>query len=241
MSRRIGLPLALLLCAAFPALAREVPKQPAVVALSGQFDFTPGRWALYDLKDLRSNVTARLYFSVLEPEKQRKGMASWMEVEVKTPDQPTVVTRFLAPQMPTGPGEAIKAIVQVGKMDPFVVPSRYLKPDKTTGAAQVGAVQPLDLKTNPPEWSTRTIAGKEVRIGTVKATDAEGRAITAVIGEQVGPLGLVEYTDPDREMRLVDWGTGATTKMTGKPVGMIRWIWRIIWRAMTGGGTPEIE
>ncbi len=241
MSRRIGLPLVLLLCAAVSALARDVPKQPAVVAISGQFDFTPGRWAMYDLKDLRSNVTARLYFSVLETEKQRKGAASWMEVEVVSPGQPAVVTRFLAPQTAAGPGDALKAIVQVGKMDPFVVPSRYLKPDKTTGAAQVGAVQPLDLKANPPQWSTRTIAGKEVRVGTVKAKDADGRDITAAIGEQVGPLGLVEYADPDREMRLVDWGTGATTKLTGKPVGMIRWIWRIIWRAMTGGGTPSLE
>ena len=65
----------------------------------------------------------------------------------------------------------------------------------------------------------------------MEAIDPQGRPATATISREAPPLCVVKLDSPDTRMELLDWGTGAKSKLTGKPVGLWRWVWGVAWQA----------
>lgn len=55
------------------------------------------------------------------------------------------------------------------------------------------------------------------------------------------PLGVVTLESDQMKMELMDWGTGAKTRMTGWPVGMRCWIWRVILKTFREGEAAPAE
>jgi hypothetical protein len=151
----------------------------------------------------------------------------WMEIGVESGTNPAVVTRMLVEKTPQGPGRAYEAMVQIEGFDPFAIPGRYLKRDSD---AKVGDFKPLEL-TVPASKEKMVWMGREILASKVEAKDAEGRKVAVIFSEDLPPLGLVSVLSPDIEMKLEDWGTGAKSRITGKPVGFYRWLWRQVLHA----------
>lgn len=217
------------------ARAAEIEGQKPVMIVGDSFRFVPGSWAVYSMKELKSNTTSRMYFALNEDEKRGRTPACWMEIGVESTNNPGVVTRLLVEKTPQGPGRALAAIVQVEGFDPFVIPGRYLKSDSKE---KVGDFQPLDVSV-PASKEIVSWLGRKIRASKVVAKDGQGRPVKVIVSEEFPPLGLVSVESPEVEMKLEDWGTGAKSRITGKPIGFYRWIWRqIIHASRTPGNAP---
>ena len=204
--------------------------------LGQEFRFVPGSWGVYKLTGKEGAGEHKMYFAVLDEVKQRKGKKTyWMEIEVYTNDQPAVVTRILVPDTGEGPGDAQKAYVQIAGYRPFEVPRKYLKPNPKKKQEGVGQFMKYDLSGEPEEkdlqWKGRTL-----KATTVEARDSEGRPTEVTVSLEAPPLCIVKLDSPDAKMELLDWGTGAKTKIVGKPVGMWRWVWGV---AVQAAGDAE--
>lgn len=201
--------------------------QTPVPMMGSEFRFVPGTWGMYKLTGTGDMPESKMVFSVLDEVKQRKGKAYWMEIEIYTNDQPAVVTRILVPDTGDGPGEAIEACVQITGYRPFKVPRKYLKADSKNEQEQVGQFLRYDPAGTPKakniEWKGRTL-----KASTVDVTDAQGNPSTVTISMDAPPLCIVMLDSSEVKMELLDWGTGATTKITGQPVGLWRWIGGVI-------------
>lgn len=213
--------------AVFGADANPMQGQQPLPMLGSEFRFAPGSWALYKLAGKESAEAHKMYFAVLDEVKQRKGKkAYWMEIEVYTNDQPAVVTRLLVPDTGEGPGDAQKAYVQIAGYRPFEVPRKYLKPNPKKKQEGVGQFMKYDLSGEPRE-KTLQWKGRSLKAATVKARDAKGNPTEVTVSLEAPPLCIVTLDSPDTKMELLDWGTGAKTKIVGKPVGMWRWVWGV--------------
>lgn len=210
------------------ARAQQDPMQGQTpMPMVGQeFRFVPGSWGLYKLSSAESPQEQKIRFSILDEVKQRKGKAYWMEIEVFTNDQSAVITKILVPDTGEGPGDAQKAYVQIAGYRPFEVPRKYLKPDPKKQQDSVGQFAKFDLAGQPKE---KTIAwkGRKLKATTVDAVDAQGRPTQVTISLEAPPLCVVKLDSPDAKMELLDWGTGAKTRIVGKPVGLWRWVWGV--------------
>ena len=208
--------------------------QKPMPMVAGEFRFVPGAWGMYKLKSADDPQEYKMYFAILDEVKQRKGKAYWMEIEVYTNDQPAVVTRVLVPDTGEGPGDALKAYVQLTGYRPFEVPGKYLKPDPKKKQEGVGQFVKYDLAGQPEEneieWQ-----GRKLKATTVDATDAQGQPTTVTISTEAPPLCIVKMDSPQAQMELLDWGTGAQTKIVGKPVGLWRWVWGVAVSAAAEG------
>ena len=200
--------------------------QKPVPMVSGEFRFVPGSWGMYKMKSADDPQEYKMHFAILDEVKQRKGKAYWMEIEVYTNDQPAVVTRVLVPDTGEGPGDAQKAYVQITGFRPFEVPGKYLKPDPKKKQDGVGQFVKYDLAGTPAE-QTITWNGRKLQATTVEAANAQGQPTTVTISTETPPLCVVKLDSPQAQMELLDWGTGARTKIVGKPVGLWRWIWGV--------------
>lgn len=224
--------VAMLGCFLMGSVARAAEKQDPmqgqkpIPMVSGEFRFVPGSWGLYKLKSADDPQEYKMYFAILDEVKQRKGKAYWMEIEVYTNDQPAVVTRVLVPDTGEGPGDALKAYVQITGYRPFEVPGKYLKPDPKKNQDGVGQFVKYDL-AGQPEAKEITWKGRKLKATTVDATDAQGQPTTVTISTEAPPLCVVKMDSPQAKMELLDWGTGAKTKIVGKPVGLWRWVWGV--------------
>ncbi len=216
----------LLLPASLKAQQDPMQGQKPVPMVAGEFRFVPGTWGLYEMNTAGDPQTQRIYFAILDEVKQRKGKAYWMEIEAYANDQPAVVTRMLVPETGAGPGDALKAYVQLTSFRPFEVPRKYLKPDPKKKQDGVGRFVKYDL-ANKPKAEEITWKGRPLNATTVAATDAQGQPTSAIISADVPPLCVVKLDSPDAQIKLLDWGTGAQTKIVGKPVGMWRWVWGV--------------
>ncbi len=204
--------------------------QKPIPMLSEEFRFVPGSWGLYRLKSTGEVAEAQMYFAILDEVKQRKGTAYWMEVEVSVKGQPTVVTKILAPDTGNGPGDAKKAYVQISGYRPFEVPRKYLNPNPKKNQPTVGQYARYDLLGEPKQIDL-TWKGRALKAMTVDAKDSEGRPTSILLSLEAPPLCLVKVDSPEADMELLDWGMNAKTKIVGKPVGLWRWIWGLIFTA----------
>lgn len=207
--------------------AAAPPESDPVPMVADEFRFVPGSWGLYRLAPANTNVEHQLYFAVLEEKAQRKGKAFWVEIEVVTSNEPSAVTRVLLPETPQGPGDALEAIVQVSGFRPFKVPSRYLKPQaKKSGEAPAQFVKFDKATATPP--AALSWKGRDLMASTVDAEDAKGNKVSVVVSEEAAPLCIVSLDSPEVAMELLDWGRDAKTKITGKPVGFLRWLFSLL-------------
>jgi len=238
----VGLGLAGFMLLAPAAMAEQDPMQgqTPVPMMGSEFRFVPGTWGMYKLTGTGDTPESKMVFSVLDEVKQRKGKAYWMEIEVYTNDQPAVVTRVLVPDTGEGPGDALKAYVQIIGYRPFEVPRKYLKPNPKKKQEQVGQFLKYDLAGTPKE-KTIQWKGRSLKATTVDATDAQGNPTTVTISMEAPPLCIVKLDSPEAKMELLDWGTGAKTKIVGKPVGLWRWVWGVAVQAAQKGGSAPAQ
>lgn len=211
--------LALLTVGAAPALAEEIGGQTSIPIVGDTFSFQPGTWSSYQVEDRTRNERYQLWIATLERRAAKNGSTWWLETRVAPPAGPSVVTRILVPETPAGPGEALQAVVQIEGKTPFTVPRKYLRGEKR----EVTSFRLVTL--------IETGTGHVVRIGDrelvavdVIASDAEGRRVSATTSGSVSPLGLVVADTGDIRLDLEDWGTGAVTRIEGKPVSLFWWI-----------------
>jgi len=217
--------------------------QPAMMMVGEVFQFIPGTWAEYELFDLGAEKTFTMRVSMLESEQVRRRLFSrrrtyhWMEIAITQPDEPRVTVKVLAQETPEGPGEQHEAVVQVeGFENPIRLSRRRLaKSDDEILSTGLTWVQTQLGKEE------MTHLGRTFTAWTLQAEDAEGRTMSAVVSEDLPPFGLYQVETPEMRMVLTDWGTGATSAIEGRPLGLCRWILKQIGTAMAGGEQPELE
>lgn len=227
MGKWLGCVLAcLLLLVPAPELqAGDIEGQKPVLFVADSFQFLPGAWARYAMRDGQSGETYRFWIATLDKKNTGRKPSSWMEIEVETAGAPPVVTRFLVRETPEGPGDLLDVIVQMRGYAPFVVPEKYFKAED--GRKEVGQFQTARTLRRVAE-ATRVVAGREVPVVEVEAVDAQGRRMTAVVSAQVAPIGVVDAEAAGTRMTLEDWGDGATSRIEGKPLNFYYWIMRQI-------------
>lgn len=211
--------------------------QQPIPMMEDEFQFKSGTWARYRFKPV-DQPQSELEFSILDKVKQRRGTAWWMEIEMKPEETDDVVTRVLLPETENGPGDALKAIVQIEGYRPFEVPRKYLKPNPKKATEQVGEFAKFTPK-GTPKAKHFTCNGRTVIGTTVETLDAEGRPVKVDLSPDVPPLGIVAIYGPDITMELLDWGTNAETKISGKPVGLWRWVWGVAVSAAKESGAQQ--
>ncbi|MFZ5482866.1 MAG: hypothetical protein ACOZB0_01430 [Pseudomonadota bacterium] len=223
------------LCAVLACLALLVPApvlragdiegQKPVLFVADSFQFLPGAWARYAVRDGPTGEAYRLWIATLDKKSSGRKPSSWMEIEVESAETPPVVTRFLVRETPAGPGELLDVIVQMRGYAPFVVPEKYYRSED--GSKEVGQFQVARTLRRVAEAS-RVVAGREVPVVEVEAIDSQGRPMSAVVSTRVAPIGVIDAEAAGTRMTLEDWGDGATSRIEGKPLNFYYWIMRQI-------------
>ncbi len=231
MEKRLLLALVLAAALILPAAALEskqtIPGQQPMVILEGNFQFIPGSWADYTIRDKTKNETYRMLMSVLEQENYKGLACRWLEIEVAMKDQPTVVTRILATETKNGPGDLQKAVVQVEGYSPFSVPRKFLQGKDQ----EVAKVEPAKV-VKRLERKTIRHQGKTIQAWVVEAQTAQGQDISAVVSEELPPFCLYDAETEAMRMTVNDWGLGATTRIQGEPTSFFLWILEQIGRGL---------
>jgi len=211
--------------------------QQPIPMMGDSFQFQSNTWARYQFQPA-DQPRSELVFSILDEVRKRRGNAWWMEIEIISKETEDVVTRVLLPETEDGPGDALKAIVQIEGYRPFEVPRKYLKPNPKKETEQVGEFATFTPK-GKPKAKQFTCNGRTINGTSVEALDAEGRTVKVDLSPEVPPLGIVGVYGEGITMELLDWGSDASTKIEGKPVGLWRWIWGVaVTAAKEGGSTP---
>lgn|GEM_PF-440302 len=243
MKRRwgsLGLSTLLGLSSVVFAGPESAQQQKPVPMMGSEFRFMPGTWSLYTVTDTREQQTYTMRVSVLDSVSQRRATAYWLEIEILSSHHPDVVTRLLVPDTGQGPGDAQKAYVQVAGYPPFEVPRHQLRADRKKDNGQTGPFLTYELVRRPDE-KTLAWKGRTIKATTVEAIDPHAQPATVVVSRDAPPLGIVELTTPEVRMELLNWGTGATTKITEKPTGLWRWMWNIISQTMNDAQQPASD
>jgi hypothetical protein len=84
------------------------------------------------------------------------------------------------------------------------------------------------------EPRTFTHGGREVRGYYAEFTDDKGGMTRALVSAEVAPMGVVWVDAPDTEMFLSDWGSGAETRIKGRPMSMWLWVMDLVARGLAG-------
>ena len=224
-----------------------VPKQRPIPYVQGSMPLKPGTWATYDIHDRKQNTDSRMWFALDQRVKRDNGSALWIEVEVTQAGQPPVVTRFLAQETADGFGDLLEAIVQVKGYEPFRIPQKYLNAGRNdspsftkVSPAGGGTSQPATMPAPPPR-KTVQLNGRTLHVYEASGQDQQGQPVHATVTEEVPPLALVTADTADVTMRLVDWGAGVQSKITGTPISMTWWITKQVVKGLaeddSGGGT----
>jgi len=204
---------------ASPALPADIEGQKPVMFVGDAFQFVPGAWSRYTVRDTAKGEQYRLWIATLAKGKASGGPSSWMEIEVVMADTPTVVTRFLVRETPQGPGELLDVIVQMKGYTPFVVPKKYYRgQDK-----QVGNFQAAHVLRRVGE-RTLTLCGRDIPVVDVEAQDAAGKPVTATVSEAVLPIGVVAAEANGMTMTLEDWGADGKSRLDGSPMNFYLWL-----------------
>lgn len=213
---------------AAPASSADIEGQRPLMIVGDTFRFTPGAWADYFIHDRARKEYYRMTIATLERVSRDGKPCSWMEIAVNPEKDPAVVTRLLVEETKTGPGEIHEVIVQVRGYDPFTVPEGFYKgQEKEVGNFRGTAVaKRIDRRVIP-------VAGRSVRAWDVEAVDAAGEVMTALVSEEVAPIGVVLAESPQVDMVLSDWGTGAKSRIEGTPVNFYVWLMMQMGGALT--------
>ncbi|HEY3277687.1 MAG TPA: hypothetical protein VGJ94_13800 [Syntrophorhabdaceae bacterium] len=205
------------LCTAAPCA--EIGGQKPVMLIGEVFRFVPGSWAIYSIHDRVKNERYRMYISTLEKAKCEEKTCSWMEVEVAPESGASVASRFLVEETKDGPGRLFEVIIQIKDYIPFMVPRKlYEGKEREVGDFQNSYVaKRVGRKTIL--WE-----GKSITVTEVEATDKKARKISALVSEEVPPLGIVKAEAEKTDIFLEKWGEGAKTKMEGTPVNLALWL-----------------
>jgi len=216
--------LAVLVAAVAPAARGEVQGQRPVPLVDGTHQLVSGTWAEYGVRDLRTNTAYRLRIDVLERAVLRGKAGVWLELGVTPTNSAAVLTRVFCEETTNGLGRARRAIVQVEGSDPFVVPGRHMG-GGGEGRGRVGDFRRVSVVTNSVD-ELMNWKGRDITVRKLEARDDDGRVTEIIATSDVPPLGIVLVRAPSMEMNLEDWGDGAASRITGKPIGFTRWLWR---------------
>ena len=197
----------------------EQGQQPTMI-VKGAFRFVRGSWAKYWIVDRNKGEKSLFYFAAMDRIERQGRPAIWLEVSIKPEKQDEVATRILAAETPDGPGELFKVIVQPTGYEPFTVPESFLRQQGGDGQY----FRHLKNTAAAAKQKRVSIRGRSVQVWEVNGTDENGRAVSAVVSEEVPPLGLVHARTADVEMHLHDWGTGATSLIRGSPMNFYLWL-----------------
>ena len=223
-----GLVVALTVVVASPAPAQEIKGQKPVLLVDGAFQFTPRSWGSYVIHDKETDEFYLFTMSVLDDETRKGQTGTWLEIDIDTFKE-RVVTRALVEKKPAGPGDIMAAIVWVEGLKPFSVPEKYL-----TGADQeVGQFTTATVGARA-EQIAFTHDGQRMQGFLAEGRDDKGGAIRALVSLDVAPMGLVWADTAEMAMYLDDWGSGAATRITEKPIGMFAWIMDMVSRGLSG-------
>jgi hypothetical protein len=218
--RPLVLLLSLLICLGSPgAQAADIEGQRPVMFLGDVFQFVPGAWSSYYIHDRAKNEHYRMWISTLDKEKGTKLSASWMEIEVTMEKNPPVVTRFLVEETPQGPGELLDVIVQMKGYSPFTVPRKYYE-----GAEkEVGQFQTAHTLKRLAQKTIR-YRDRDVKVVDVEAADPKGKKVSAIVSDNVLPVGVVMVENEEIGMYLDDWGGGGKSRIEGTPMNFYLWL-----------------
>ena len=210
------------------AYGADVEGQRPLMIVGETFRFTPGAWSDYLIHDREKKEYYRMTIATLERFSRDGKPCSWMEIGVTPEKDPPVVTRLLVEETKSGPGEIFEVIVQVRGYEPFTVPESFYKgEEKDVGQFKGAAVaRRIDRRVIP-------VAGRSIQAWDVEAADAAGAVMSALVSEEVAPIGVVMAETPQIDMVLSDWGTGATSKIEGTPVNFYVWLMMQMGGALT--------
>lgn len=214
-----------LLASAFAAPPNNPNSDPTanqrqLIIVQGQFQWIEGSWASYHVTDKVKNENYRLTFAVLDRKDVKRKPYRWLELEAVLEKEPKVVTRFLAEEIPEGPGKLEEVIVQMEGLKAFRVPRKYLNPEKGKGS---NPVAPAAVLKRLAEREI-DVAGKRVRVIDVEAADSSGRPLAALVSLEVPPIGVVSAENDEVSMTLKDFGNAAATRITGPVLNLYLWI-----------------
>jgi hypothetical protein len=221
--------LLLYLAPAFLSAAEPVPGQKTLLIVGDSFQFVSGSWADYRVTDKAKQETYRIKISILDRTVQKQKPLAWMEIEVEPPKDPLVVTKMLVEETKEGPGEMQDVIVQVRGYSAFRVPKKYYQ-----GKEQDRQVKPVQPARAVKRLEKRSLVrnGRTLQVIDMEAEDAQGRPLKAIVSEELPPIGVCEAENDEVRMELLDWGDGARTAVTGRPMNFFLWIMQQIGKAM---------
>lgn len=235
LARALVLACAAAWLAAAPALAVDdspVQGQAPMLVVKGSYNFVPGAWAEYWVKDLKKKEKYRMRICTLERARHEGQKAVWMEIGVKAKGKPGVISKVLCLEGPDGPGQAKQVIVQPQGFDPFVVPESFLAEQ----GGEAGEVRVIDPQASAKPVTVR-FKKRKIKMKAYKVTgqDGQGREVMALVSEKIPPLGLLKAVTPEMVMTLQDWGLGGKSQITGEPMNFYLWLAAQVGDALTSG------
>lgn len=221
-----------LIAVVLPASAeQQIKGQRPMLVIDDTFQFIPGTWAKYAIRDKKRQQDYEMIMAVLDRERRGGMDCSWMEVTIRAEDTPEVVTRFLVPMTSRGPGKPLAAIVQMEGYDPFTVPDSFMEGDD----AEVGQRQTFHLVKKLETRTIQTRKGKTVKLWQADAVNDRGEHITAWVSDELPPLGLYEADTPEAAMHIKSWGTDARSGIRGEPMNFYLWLTSVVSKAISEG------
>ncbi|MCB2189535.1 MAG: hypothetical protein KQJ78_24210 [Deltaproteobacteria bacterium] len=225
--------------AAAPASAANdspVQGQTPMLVVKGSYNFVPGAWADYWVKNLKKGENYDMRICTLERAKYEGQNAVWMEIKVDMKGQPGVITKVLCLETPDGPGQAKEVIVQPQGYDPFTVPASFLAEQ----GGEAGEVQTFDPKASAKEVTVRfKKRGTKMKAIKVNGVDDQGRVVEALVSQEIPPLGLIKATTSEIEMTIQDWGLGGKSQIRGEPMNFYVWIAAQVGKALTSPAAEQ--
>jgi len=235
MRRKLWMMFAMVLVAgwlAAPGIGRaeKIQGQKQMMIVDVTFQFVPGTWGDYTIVDKVKKEPYHFVLSVLDNERVQGKDCSWMQIRIDMKGKPSVVTKVLVEKTKQGPGDPLKAIVQIAGFDPFIVPEKYLK-GKDAQVAQQEKYKIVKRLTRREVY----FKGRKINLWKVQTETESGKKALAWVSEEILPLGVYKVDIPKFGMYLNDWGTGAKSEISGTPMNFYLWIAKIIGSALTEG------
>ena len=222
MRQVLSLALFLVLVAHVSVGATE--RQQDTMFLQDTFCWVPGAWAEYHLVRGSTSTPLRFRMAITELDTSSVPAKAWVEVGIGPTNGAMIITRMKLEANDSGPGDPLEAIMQLPGSDPIAVPRKHLKSGKASGTRALR----WTCTSAQPAWSNMTWLGQEITVAEMTATNSTGARSTVFVSSNVPPLCIVSASATNMEMRMVAWGGNATSSIAGKPVGLLRWIWRQI-------------
>jgi len=208
----------------------EIPQQPSLLLVKGTFNYVSGAWASYVIYDKKKFAYTFLDIATREYETcSNPSGCIWLELKVKTENQPLVITKMLVEKFPDGPGEIKKAAVWIEGYNPFWLPDNFLKStnNKIPSFKQATSTKILEIRTGRLLGHIVTI--KKI-IGNMPN---KSETLTAYISNEIPPIGIVMLEEANLNIYLRAWGIKNETWMKKEPVSFYWWIMEQLGKALT--------